>query len=104
MVNMYVCRGFGSNDFMTNDAFPMDGYYKTDVISGVGHPRSDSVVLLVLHSVQCAMARALALYYRFLGTTSTLVKRVISQVDHIVKLLLLLMIINIYYIIYISPV
>jgi hypothetical protein len=39
---------------MTNDAFPMDGYYKTDVISGVGHRRSDSIVLLVVHTVRCA--------------------------------------------------
>jgi hypothetical protein len=26
----------------------MKGHYRTDIISGVGHPRSDSVVLLVL--------------------------------------------------------
>ena len=56
--------------------FPMDGHYRTDVISSVGHPRSDSVVFLVLRMV-CfrAMVRALALYYRCLGTASTLLRR-----------------------------
>jgi hypothetical protein len=28
-------------------------HYKTDIISGVGHPRSNSVVLLVLYTVAC---------------------------------------------------
>jgi hypothetical protein len=82
--------------------FPMDDHYTTDVISGVGHPRSDSIVPLVLHTVRCAMAGALTLYYRSLGTASTMLRRIIFRVDHIVELLLLLMIISIYYIIYIS--
>ena len=44
-----VCVGFGSNGFVTKtQPFPMDGHYRTDIISSVGHPRSDSVVLLVL--------------------------------------------------------
>jgi hypothetical protein len=42
---------------------------------GVGHSRSDSIVPLMLHMVCCAMAGALALYYRSLGTTSTLLRR-----------------------------
>jgi hypothetical protein len=46
-----------------------------DVISGVGHPRLDSVVPLVLCMVQCAMVEALVLYYRSLETTSTLLRR-----------------------------
>ena len=29
----------------------MAGHYKMDIISGVGHPRSDSVVLLMLRTV-----------------------------------------------------
>jgi hypothetical protein len=60
--------------------------------------------LLVLHTIRCAMTRAPALYYKSFRTASTLLRRVIFWVDHIVKLLLLLMIISIYYIIYISPV
>jgi hypothetical protein len=28
-------------------------HHKTDIISGVGHPRSDSVMLLVLYMVAC---------------------------------------------------
>jgi hypothetical protein len=41
--------GFGSNGFVTKmQPFPMDDHYRTDIINGVGHPRSDSVVLLVL--------------------------------------------------------
>jgi hypothetical protein len=40
----------------------------------VGHSRSDSIVPLMLHTVYCAMARTLALYYRSLGTTPTLLR------------------------------
>jgi hypothetical protein len=47
-------EGFGSNGFVTKvQPFPMDGPYRTDIISGVGHPRSDSVMLLVLCTVAC---------------------------------------------------
>jgi hypothetical protein len=46
--------GFGSNGFVTKvQLFPMDGHYRTDIISGVGHPRSDSVVPLMLFVVAC---------------------------------------------------
>jgi hypothetical protein len=56
-------------------SFPMDGHYRMDVISGVGHPRPDLIVLLVLHTIYYTMAGALALYYRFLGIASTLLRR-----------------------------
>jgi hypothetical protein len=47
-------RGFGSNGFVTKvQPFPMDGHYKMDIISGVGHPRLDSVMPLVLCMVTC---------------------------------------------------
>jgi hypothetical protein len=42
---------------------------------GVGHWRSDSIMPLMLRMVCCAMAGALALYYRSLGTAPTLLKR-----------------------------
>jgi hypothetical protein len=42
---------------------------------GVGHSRSDSIVPLMLCMICCAMAGALVLYYRSLGTTSTLLRR-----------------------------
>jgi hypothetical protein len=42
---------------------------------GVGHSRLDSIVPLMLHMVCCVMVRALALYYRFLGTAPTLLRR-----------------------------
>ena len=29
------------------------GHYKTDIISGLGHPKSNSVVPLVLYTVMC---------------------------------------------------
>jgi hypothetical protein len=46
--------GFGFNGFMTKvQPFPMDGHYRMDIISGVGHPRSNSVVLLVLCTIVC---------------------------------------------------
>jgi hypothetical protein len=41
---------------------------------GVGHSGSDSIVPLMLHTVYYVMARALALYYRSLGTASTLLR------------------------------
>jgi hypothetical protein len=44
-----VCEGFRSNGFVTKvQPFPIDSHYRTDIISGVGHLRSDSIVLLVL--------------------------------------------------------
>jgi hypothetical protein len=47
-----VCVGFGSNGFVTKtQLFPMDGHYRMDVINGMGHPRSDSFVPLVLRKV-----------------------------------------------------
>jgi hypothetical protein len=42
---------------------------------GVGHSGSDSIVPLMLRTVCYAMAGALALYYRSLGTASTLLRR-----------------------------
>ena len=71
-----VCVGFGSNGFVIKtQPFPMGGHYRMNVISGVGHPRLDLVVLLVLRMVQCAMARARALYYRSLRTASTMLRK-----------------------------
>jgi hypothetical protein len=66
---------FGSNGFVTKmQPFPIDGYYKMNVISGMGSQRSDSVVPLMLRTVCCAMAGSPALYYRSLGTASTLLR------------------------------
>jgi hypothetical protein len=98
-----LCGGFGSNSFLTKvQPFPMDGHYRMDIISSVGYPRSDSVMLLVLCTI----------VMQYLGhpccTTSpsrqrqSCLERIISQVDHKVKLLLLFMIISIYYIYIIS--
>jgi hypothetical protein len=42
---------------------------------GVGHSGSDPIVPLMLRAVCCTMARALELYYRSLGTASTLLRR-----------------------------
>jgi hypothetical protein len=41
---------------------------------GVGHPRSDSIVPLMLRNVCYAMAGALTLYYRSFGTALTLLR------------------------------
>ena len=47
-----LCVSFGSNGFMTKtQSFPMDGHYRTDVISGVDHPKSNAVVPLVLRTI-----------------------------------------------------
>jgi hypothetical protein len=45
------------------------------LLVGVGHSRSDSIMPLMLCTVCCVMVRALELYYRFLGTTSALLRR-----------------------------
>jgi hypothetical protein len=81
--------------------FPTDGHYRTDVISGVGHSRSDSVVPLLLRTVRCAMTGALTLYYRSLETASTLLRRSKSRVGHNVELWLLLYISYAYIMLYI---
>jgi hypothetical protein len=83
--------------------FLMDGYYRTDVISGVGHPGLNLVVLLVLRTV--CFVQLLGHWHCTTGPSGQRQpcwKGVISRVDHIVELLLLLMIIA-YIILYISP-
>jgi hypothetical protein len=68
--------GFGSNGFVTKmQSFPMDGHYRTNIISGVGHLKSNSVMPLVLRTVCCVMVGAPALYYRSIKTASTLLRR-----------------------------
>ena len=47
---MVKCMCVGALDPM---AFPIDGHYRTDIISGVGHLRSDLVMPLVLCTVVC---------------------------------------------------
>jgi hypothetical protein len=50
----YIDSILWSNGFVTNvQPFLVDGHYRTDIISGVGQPRSNSVVLLVLCMVAC---------------------------------------------------
>jgi hypothetical protein len=47
-----VCACFGSNGFMTRCSHSlMDSHYRTYIINGVGHLRSDSVVTLVLCTI-----------------------------------------------------
>jgi hypothetical protein len=47
---------------------------RTSLVS-VGHSRLDSIVSLMLRMICYAIVRALALYYRFLGTASTLLRK-----------------------------
>jgi uncharacterized membrane protein len=50
--NVCVCVGFRSNVFVIKaHPFSMDGHYRTDIISSVGHPRLDSIVPLMLYMV-----------------------------------------------------
>jgi hypothetical protein len=71
-----VCVAFGSNGFVTKmQSFPMDSHYRTNDINGVGHPRSYSIVLLVLCTVYYTMVGAPTLYYKSLITVSTLLRR-----------------------------
>jgi hypothetical protein len=49
-----VCVSFEFNGFVTKtQLFPMNGHYRMNIISGVSHPRSDSVMPLVLCAVPC---------------------------------------------------
>jgi hypothetical protein len=44
-----MCVSFGSNDFVTKvQPFPMYGHCRIDIISGVGHPRLDLIMPLML--------------------------------------------------------
>jgi hypothetical protein len=69
-------RGLWIHWFCDLDATILNGLVTTGRTSlvGVGHSGSDSIVLLMLRTVCYAMAGALALYYRSLGTASTLLR------------------------------
>ena len=54
MVKCVCVEGFGSNGFVTKVlSFPMDGHYRMDIISGVGHPKSNLAMPLVLCMIAC---------------------------------------------------
>jgi hypothetical protein len=74
--------------FLDHDATIFNGSVTIEQTSlvGVGHSRSDSIVSLMLHTVCCEMAGALTLYYKFLGTAPTLLRRGNISIDHIVEL------------------
>jgi hypothetical protein len=49
---MYMCyMGLKSNDFFVTGSTLMGSHYSTYIISGLGYPRSESVMLLVLWMV-----------------------------------------------------
>jgi hypothetical protein len=75
--NVCVMGGLWIHWFRDLDATIPNGSVTTGWTSlvGVDHSRSDSIMPLMLHTVFCAMARASALYYRSLGTISSLLKR-----------------------------
>jgi hypothetical protein len=56
------------------------------LLVGVGHSKSDLIVSLMLHTVYCVMVEALTMYYMSLGTAPTLLRMIISRVDHIWEL------------------
>jgi hypothetical protein len=75
--NVCVIRGFWIHWFRDHGATIPNGSVtigRTSLI-GVGHSRLDSIMPLMLRTVFCAMAGALALYYRSLGTAPTLLRR-----------------------------
>jgi hypothetical protein len=77
---MVICvcyTGFWIHWFRDLDATIPNGSVTTGQMSlvCVGHSGSDSIVPLMLRMVCCAMARALTLYYKSLGTASTLLRR-----------------------------
>ena len=77
MVKHMYYTGLWIHWFRDHDATILNGTVtirRTSLVS-VGHLESDPIMPLMLCTV-CfrAMAEALALYYKFLGTTSTLLK------------------------------
>jgi hypothetical protein len=70
-------KGFGSIGFVTLvQPFP-NGLLTIgwmSLVSG-GYSRSNSIVPLMLRMVCCAMAKALAIYYRSIKTAPTLLRR-----------------------------
>ena len=48
MVKCVCYMSFGSNGYFVIGATLMNSHYRADIINGVGYPRSDSVVSLVL--------------------------------------------------------
>jgi hypothetical protein len=94
-----LCGGFGSNSFLTKvQQFPMDGHYRMYIISSVGYPRSDSVMLLVLCTIAMQYPGHPYCTTSLSRQRQSRLEKIISQVDHEVKLLLLFMIISRYYI------
>jgi hypothetical protein len=53
MVKCVCYMGLGSNGCFMISITLMGGQYRMNIISGVGHPRSNSVVPLVLCTVAC---------------------------------------------------
>ena len=51
MVKCVCYMGLGSNGYFMAGTVLMGGYYKIDIISDVGHPRLDSVILQVLRTI-----------------------------------------------------
>jgi hypothetical protein len=51
MVKCVCYMGLGSNGCFMADTALMGGHYRKEIISSVGYPRSDSVVLLVLCTI-----------------------------------------------------
>jgi hypothetical protein len=51
MLTLWSNMGLGSNSCLMVGTTLTIGHYKTDIISSVGHPRSDLVVQLVLYTV-----------------------------------------------------
>jgi hypothetical protein len=76
MVNCVCYTGLWIHWFRNLGATIPNGSVTTRRTSlvGVGHSRSDSIVTLMLCTICYAMAGALALYYRSLGTASTLLR------------------------------
>jgi hypothetical protein len=53
---MVICvcyMGLGYNSCFVAGAALMGSHYKTDIISNVGHPRSNLIMLLVLCMIAC---------------------------------------------------
>jgi hypothetical protein len=76
MVKCVCYTGLWIYWFRDHDATILNGSITIERTSlvGVGHLKSNSIVPLMLRTICYAMVRVLTLYYRSLGTTSTLLR------------------------------
>ena len=81
MVKCMCYMGHGSNGYFMAGAALIGDHYRIDIISSVGHPRSDLVVPLVLCTVTVAEGRGLKGAY-LKNSIIAFVKKIMPPSNH----------------------